>query len=201
MADVQPTQEQWRPIPGYPSYEASDKGNVRSKDHQSWNGVGWFTKKGRVLKKTINAHGRYVVTVKDESGKRQTLLVHIIVMLAFVGPRPAGMHIAHWDGDRLNNRLDNLRYATPKENSDDKLRHGTSQYHRVALGVHYPARLEVCKRGHVLAAPNLMDTALKKHNRRLCKACRRTHNRVQRNPELRPYFEKIADSYYEQIMK
>src|SRR3546814_16009402 len=46
-------------------------------------------------------------------------------MEAFVGPRPDGMEVAHNDGDPLNNRLENLRYATPAENTDDKLKHGT----------------------------------------------------------------------------
>jgi FixJ family two-component response regulator len=46
-------------------------------------------------------------------------------MAAFVGPRPPGAHVAHYDGNRRNNALSNLRYASPQENEADKRRHGT----------------------------------------------------------------------------
>lgn len=53
------------------------------------------------------------------------MTVHKVVMLAFVGPRPEGLEIAHDDGDTSNNRLSNLRYTTRVDNEADKLRHGT----------------------------------------------------------------------------
>lgn len=34
----------------------------------------------------------------------------------------------HLDGDPTNNRPENLRWGTPKENSDDMLRHGTRMF-------------------------------------------------------------------------
>jgi hypothetical protein len=46
-------------------------------------------------------------------------------MEAFIGRRPEGMVCCHNDGDPTNNRLDNLRWATFRENEHDKLRHGT----------------------------------------------------------------------------
>ena len=36
------------------------------------------------------------------------------------------MQVAHWDGDRTNPRLGNLRYATPLDNAADKHRHRTT---------------------------------------------------------------------------
>jgi hypothetical protein len=36
------------------------------------------------------------------------------------------MQAAHWDGDPANNRLENLRWTTARENCGDKDRHGTS---------------------------------------------------------------------------
>jgi hypothetical protein len=51
--------------------------------------------------------------------------IHHLVAHYFIGPRPAGHHVAHWDGDKANNNVTNLRYATPKENNADKVRHGT----------------------------------------------------------------------------
>jgi hypothetical protein len=43
----------------------------------------------------------------------------------FVGPRPEGMECCHNDGNTSNNSIENLRWGTPKENSEDRKRHGT----------------------------------------------------------------------------
>ncbi|WP_158548184.1 HNH endonuclease [Desertihabitans brevis] len=51
--------------------------------------------------------------------------MHHLVAAAFLGPRPKGMDVAHWDNDGTNNVVTNLRYATEVENMADKLRHGT----------------------------------------------------------------------------
>ena len=42
-------------------------------------------------------------------------------MSAFVGPRPEGYQVDHIDRDRVNNRLENLRYVTPSENQKNKV--------------------------------------------------------------------------------
>lgn len=60
-----------------------------------------------------------------KNGNKQFFAVHLLVMEAFVGPRPEGMEICHNDGNPGNNRKDNLRYDTPKNNNKDKIKHGT----------------------------------------------------------------------------
>lgn len=51
--------------------------------------------------------------------------VAVLVLLAFVGPRPKGMECCHNDGDPENNSLDNLRWDTHSSNVYDAIRHGT----------------------------------------------------------------------------
>ena len=69
-------------------------------------------------------HG-YLIFKFTVSGFVSNHSAHVLVLEAFVGLRPEGTQGAHWDRDPGNNRLSNLRWATPQENSDDKARHGT----------------------------------------------------------------------------
>ena len=127
------TGEIWKPVPGYEGYcEASSFGRVRSlprviditrNGHPAKCTVG-----GKVLALTADrgkhAYGRLQVKLVGASGPK-TALAHRVVASAFLGECPAGMQVAHNDGDPTNNAIANLRYATPLENTADKHLHGT----------------------------------------------------------------------------
>jgi hypothetical protein len=51
-------------------------------------------------------------------------MVHVLVLEAFVGPRPEGMEGCHGDGNPANNNVQNLRWDTPQNNWKDRKRHG-----------------------------------------------------------------------------
>ena len=51
-------------------------------------------------------------------------MVHSLVALAFIGPRPEGMEVNHKDCDKQNNALNNLEYVT----------HGENQRHAAQMG-------------------------------------------------------------------
>lgn len=82
----------------------------------------WIRKKLSVLKVVRN--GREFKRLNVGIGDT-TRYVHALVLEAFVGPCPDGMECCHNDGDATNNKLTNLRWDTPKANSEDARKHGT----------------------------------------------------------------------------
>jgi hypothetical protein len=98
-------------------------------------------------------------------GRAAQVYVHHLVLEAFVGPRPAGRQAAHGDGDKANNVVTNLRWATRKENEGDKVRHGTKVFGaRTAQG-----RKTHCARGHRFDEGNTRRTK----RGRVCRTCER----------------------------
>jgi len=123
----QPAQgERWLSVavPGYELlYQVSDRGHVRSLPRQTRRGLAG----GRVLKQRLNLRGEKHVTLSRD-GVVRDCRVHLLVLEAFVGPRPAGMMGLHGPAGRLDNSLGNLRWGTPVENQADRLRDGTSNH-------------------------------------------------------------------------
>lgn len=104
--------EEWRAIPGFGDrYEASSLGRIRSV------GVGGNGRQGKVLKASLRGPSRrqYPSVMLYRSGVGAARFVHVLVMLAFVGPPPPDHEIDHLDNDSLNPRLSNLEYVTRPE--------------------------------------------------------------------------------------
>jgi len=107
--------ETWRPIPGYENlYDVSDEGRVRS----------WL-RRGKLLALGNSAGYRNVVLSRKSA--KTTYNVHVLVMLAFIGPPPAKQECRHKNGIRYDNRLENLEYGTRRENRSDMVRHGSDR--------------------------------------------------------------------------
>lgn len=118
--------EKWKKIKRFPDYKVSNRGRVRSTNKwiPHWCG-GLRLIKGKLLK-LIPRKGYLTVGLTDGSGRVKIESVHTLVLEAFVGPCPLGKQCCHWDDIKLNNRLSNLRWGTPKENSKDAQRNGRS---------------------------------------------------------------------------
>jgi hypothetical protein len=99
---------EWRVIPGHESYSVSNYGDVL--DNQT----------GLKINQYVNRGGGY----KQVKFGNNLYYVHRLVLMSFVGP-PNGLLTRHLNGDPADNRLDNLRWGTAKENSGDALAHGT----------------------------------------------------------------------------
>lgn len=73
---------------------------------------------------TVTASGYLQVCLRAPDGRFHTLLVHDLLLKAFVGPCPSGHECCHNNGNPGDNRLENLRWDTRQENVLDQLRHG-----------------------------------------------------------------------------
>lgn len=117
--------ERWRAIPGYEGiYEVSDLGRVKSLSRPTPMRNGIRVIRERILKFQLGSKVGYPTVVIYKRGVAQTVTIHRLVMLAFVGPAPDGMEVCHGNGDPLDNRLENLRYDTRRANRADGLRLG-----------------------------------------------------------------------------
>lgn len=110
------TNEIWKDIPEYSGiYQVSNLGRVRSLDRQQ---IHHYTKlfvtiKGRVIPGSLSKKGYPVVTLTKKS-KRKTFMVHRLVMITFCGV--SELQVDHINGIKTDNRLENLRYCTNREN-------------------------------------------------------------------------------------
>lgn len=107
-----------RTIPGIPGYEADADGGIWSVAHK------WRGHRRRKMVPSLDIGGYALVRLTID-GKRTKHRVHHLVAMAFIGPRPTEQHeMRHLNGNRTDNRAENLRWGTCSENAQDRVRHG-----------------------------------------------------------------------------
>lgn len=134
----------FRQIPGFPRYAINENGTVISVCNGRGKNRTWAEAKR--LRPSTAKDGYLRLCLSD--GREQTALVHALVLITFVGPRPIGMQCRHIDGCKTNNHVSNLAWGTSSENHQDKLLHGTKQWGEKASGAKLKANdvLEIRKR-------------------------------------------------------
>ena len=113
--------EIWKPVKGYEGlYEVSNMGNVRSLDRHSMWGNRYCLFKGKPMKTFPNSYG-YLKTNLYKNGQLKQYSVHRLVADAFI-PNPNNLPcIDHINTIKTDNRVENLRWCTNKENSNNPL--------------------------------------------------------------------------------
>lgn len=107
--------ENWKDIEGYEGkYQVSNFGNVRNKS--------------KVLSLRTNRGYKYITLYKD--GKTTSKAIHRLVAIYFIPNTVNKPEVNHIDGDKKNNRIDNLEWCTPSENSK----------HAYAIGLKKPIK-------------------------------------------------------------
>ena len=103
---------EWRAVSGFKHYEVSSGGDVRSLDRMVPCHGGQRLAKGKGMKPQKIVSTGYMQI--DLEGKKKS--VHRLVAEAFLGAAPAGMQVNHKNGDRTDNRIENLEWCTASEN-------------------------------------------------------------------------------------
>jgi len=99
--------EVWKSVPDYPDYQVSSFGNVRSHKYVS---------EGKLICNLINSTTGYNFVNLYDKDRRLCINTHSLIAKVFL-PNPDNLpEIDHIDGNRQNNRLDNLEWVTRREN-------------------------------------------------------------------------------------
>lgn len=128
--------EIWKDVADYEGlYIVSNYGNVAS--------VKSDIKIPRLLKRTINPNGYYIVSLRKD-GKARTFLVHRLVAASFIENPENKPFVNHIDGNKKNPRADNLEWVTPAENHDHAMKTGLIdlEYNGRCFGKAFDAYLE-----------------------------------------------------------
>ncbi len=100
----------------FPKYFACEDGRIWSENGR-WG-------QAKFLSTVIGNAGYQTVCVSNE--KKRTKSVHVLICEAFHGSRPEGLQAAHINGNRLDNRPENLMWKSLEENYADREIHGNT---------------------------------------------------------------------------
>lgn len=116
-------EEVWKDIEDWPGYQVSNLGRIKKLecDIVYNNGVVHHYPE-YIQKLKVTAQG-YMSCQFSYNQDRHHIRVHRLVAKAFI-PNPDNLPwVDHIDGDRTNNRVDNLRWVTPKQNQSNLWTH------------------------------------------------------------------------------
>ena len=149
---------EFAPIDGYfGKYEISNTGQVKSLSRSAYS----TSKRGnrvelklkeKILKLQHNKGGYRSITLSN-NGKVKTHMVHTLVATAFIGKNENKLEVNHIDGNKENNRVENLEYVTGSENKKHAYRIGA----RPSGALHHFSRLNRDRKGRCLRAKKQVE--------------------------------------------
>lgn len=107
--------EEWKTIPNYEDYSISNWGNVYSH------------KRKRILKPTNTTKG-YIQVHLSKNGSVVNAPIHRLVAQNFIDNPDNKPQVNHIDGNKRNNRVDNLEWCINSENQQHALKIGLRKH-------------------------------------------------------------------------
>jgi len=116
--------EIWKVIPGYENYEVSNLGRVKGPL--------------KILTPNYRKSG-YIYMNLTVNSKNVSKALHRLVMLTFNGP--SKLDVDHINSDKHDNRLENLRYVSSRENN--LLKENVKGYHRCSTTGRWKSEISI----------------------------------------------------------
>ena len=142
--------EIWKDIPNYEGlYQASNLGNIKSLN---------YNKKG--ISKNLKQQfyfNKYKAVTLFKNKKKKVFLVHRLIALTFITNNENKPFVNHLDGNKLNNKAENLEWVTNSEN----------QIHAHKMGLNFsPSKNKFGEDNHLSKSVikyNLKNEVIKKY--------------------------------------
>lgn len=112
----EPSAERWQKVSGFDGYEVSTFGRVKSVARKK----GWCMAHEKFLKPWHLPKG-YLVVSLSKDGKKKHCQIHRLVADAFIPNLDNKPQVNHKNGDKTDNRVENLEWATNCENHIHKV--------------------------------------------------------------------------------
>lgn len=137
-------EEEWKDIQGYEGiYKISNCGRIKSllrfNNMSKDNTMRGYYRKEKILKPSAN-NSDYLYIFLCKNGKKTMKTIHRLVAETFI-PNPNNYEqVNHIDGNKQNNRMDNLEWCTRKHNMQEAFRIGLVKRPR---GAKHPLSMRV----------------------------------------------------------
>lgn len=134
---IEKEKEIWKNIPSYEGYyQVSDLGRVRSLDRvRTYKSGASKLLEGKILNLTMNnGYKQVTLTMK---GRQKAFKISQLVAMAFLGHKPDGYKLVvdHINGNKLDDRVENLRIVTNRANASTCFRTGNGTFSSKYVGV------------------------------------------------------------------
>lgn len=117
----------WRNIEGFPDYRVSSEGEIKS----CKNNRHGTTDEYHAIRQRVNTNTGYKQAILVNKNGPKTLNVHRVVAQAFIANDRGCRDVNHIDGNKMNNRADNLEWCSHKDNIRHAMDNGLMQPHRL----------------------------------------------------------------------
>lgn len=126
--------EIWKDIIGFEdSYMISNLGNVKAKRKITWNGKCDCTRKEKIMRTNSSSNNGYPMVNLKRNGIVKHSLVHRLVANAFIPNQDNKPTVNHIDGNKKNNNVSNLEWATRSEQNIHASKLGLKKFQ----GIHH----------------------------------------------------------------